>query len=101
MTNVDTRARIPSATRGDPGEADRRLRRNANRYRSSGVWLVVIGVIAAAIGGALAWIGSGGSWLGGVGDMIATVAVVPAVAGLALLLSAVVSAWAGRRRPFA
>ena len=100
-TNIDTRARIPSQTRGDPREADRRLRRNAERYTTSGRWLLLVGVVAAAIGGAMALIGSAGSWLVAAGVMIAWVAAVPTCAGIALLLSAVVSAWAGRRRPFA
>jgi hypothetical protein len=100
-TDIDTRARIPSRTRGEPGEADRRLRRNAERYRGSGLRLVIAGAVAAIFGGVLILIASSGSWLVVAGVVIAVVAGVVAIAGIALLLAALVGAWAGRRRPFA
>ena len=53
------------------------------------------------VGGALALPGSGTSELVAIGDILATVAAVSAVAAITLMLSAAVSAWAGRRRPFA
>jgi hypothetical protein len=99
--DIDTRARIPSRSRGEPGEADRRLRRNADRYRGTGFRLLLAGGLAAAIGGGLIWIASAGSWLLVAGIVIVVVAAVAAIAATALLLAAVVGAWAGRRRPFA
>jgi hypothetical protein len=100
-TDVDTRARIPSRTRGEPGEADRRMRRNAERYGATGLRLLLAAVAAGVIGSVLILIASGGSWVLVAGVMIAVVAGVVAIAGIGLLLAAVVGGWAGHRRPFA
>ena len=106
MNVSDAQAQTPRpgparGTRTDPDEADRRLRLNATRMWTTGKRLLLGGVVLAVVGGALALLGSGTSELVAIGDILATVAAVSAVAAITLMLSAAVSAWAGRRRPFA
>ena len=104
MTNAEVqtpRPRPARHTRGGPDEADRRLRLNATRMWTTGKRLLLGGVALAVVGGALALLGSGTSELVAIGDILATVAAVSAVAAITLMLCAAVSAWAGRRRPFA
>jgi hypothetical protein len=59
---------------------------------------VLIAVLLAVPGALL--ILAGDRWVDGVGIAVVTLSLVPAIAGIGLLLSSLVSWWAARKKPF-
>lgn len=81
---------------------DRQLRRDAGRFSRIGLRLLIGAVALAALGAVIALVGKNlAVWLRGLGVMLDWISVVPAVAGIALLIIGGTAGWAGRRRPFA
>jgi len=87
--NRRTRAEAP---------VDRDLDRAGGRLRRSGWPFLMIAALVAAPGVLLIVLGDGS--MDGVGIALVTLALVPAGAGVALLLSGLVSWWAAHRKPF-
>ncbi len=82
--------------------SDRELRRDAGRFSRIGLRLLIGAVALAALGAVIALVGKSlAVWLRGLGVMLDWISVVPAVAGIALLIIGGTAGWAGRRRPFA
>src|SRR5215207_5303295 len=86
--NRRTRAEAP---------VDRDLDRAGGRLRRSGWPFLMIAALVAAPGVLLILLGDGS--MDGVGIALVTLALVPAGAGVALLLSGLVSWWAAQRKP--
>jgi len=81
---------------------DGELRRDAGRFTRIGLKLLMVAVALVVLGTVLALVGKSlAVWVNGLGVMLDWIAVVPAVAGIALLLIGGTAGWAGRRRPFA
>lgn len=91
---------VSHSNRRARGEApiDRDLDRAGGQLRRSGWPFMLIAVLVAAPGVLLILLGDG--TIDGVGIALLTLALVPAVAGVALLLSGLVSWWAARKKPF-
>jgi hypothetical protein len=77
---------------------DRELDRAGRRLRRSGWPFVAIGAGVAIPGVVLIVLGDG--WVAGVGIALVTLALVPTIAGVGLLLSGLVSWWAACDKPF-
>lgn len=82
-------------------QTDRELRQEGRRFKRSGWSFVAIGAVGALIGLALILIGSGTDTVKAIGVWVAALSAAPLLVGLVLLGTALVSAWAGRRKPFA
>jgi hypothetical protein len=75
------------------------LERTGRRFGHSGGRLLLLALLIAIPGVVLVAIGHG--WGTGFGIALFAIALVPAVAGIALLLSSAVSRWAARHKMFA
>ena len=78
---------------------DRELDRSGRRLRKPGWWFLVFAVVIAAPGIVLIVVSR--EWGDGIGVALVALALVPAGAGAALMLSSLVAWWAARGKPFA
>jgi hypothetical protein len=79
--------------------ADRELERHGRRLGHSANWFLLVGIAIALPGVVLILLKHG--WSIGVGIAVCLIASVPLVIGVGLLVWALVSRWAARRKSFA
>jgi uncharacterized membrane protein YedE/YeeE len=81
---------------------DRQLQRQTSAFATSGGRWFALGLSGAVVGVVIFLVGLAvADWLKIAGLTIAIVFALAALVGLCLLLSAAVTGWASRRRPFA